>query len=221
MRPHQGGAPLGRRSATRASLRAKLEESWPLLLAGGACLALGVLLALDRSTRSIDHLSPTFMFLAIGATGLLGGLASFVVGPEEAVKAQPGESSDPEREAAALRTPPPASTPASEWFGRPSPRVLAPFDVGATLPGSRSLPDWSEEEGATLAPPPYLPDPSTLERPSPWPEGRLLRLSKEGALTVYALEDALRDLELVTEVVHSRGSRLGKGNPDTSPSSSG
>ncbi|MGA7860847.1 MAG: hypothetical protein WCB19_03200 [Thermoplasmata archaeon] len=56
--------------------------------------------------------------------------------------------------------------------------------------------------------PSLLLDAETYRHPSMWSKGRVLRLSEEGVLTVCSLDDALRDLELVNQVVHRR--RIGR-----------
>jgi hypothetical protein len=200
--------------AMEPSWRAKLEESWPLLTAGSACVALGVVLALERTTRSIDHLSPSFLFVALGVTGIAGGLASFAVGPEEDNEMQPVAPADGSRSSqspARKNRPTPAAV--EQWIGRPVPDVIvAETSNPRNRPGAPADPRTVEAEAVEI-PPTRLLDANTDPRPSTWNEGRLLRLTEEGAVTVYSLEDALRDLELVSQVVHSR--RTGGGQDPT------
>ncbi|MFZ0829760.1 MAG: hypothetical protein WCB18_09800 [Thermoplasmata archaeon] len=187
------------------SLRSKLKESWPLLVAGGGCVALAVLLELQRTTRSIDHLSPTLLFLAVGLTGIGGGVASYVVGPEEngdAVVARPLGSGPKERDS--RKKWPPRVGVAERWNGRPVPDVISTSRFAAAAPAAGSSANWTDEPEDAEIPPSVLLDAGTYRRPPRGRKGRILRLSEEGALTVYSLEDALRDLELVDQVVHSR-----------------
>lgn len=175
--------------------REHLRESWPLFFLGSACLTIGALLALNESTRTIEHLSPAFLFLAIGITGLAGGVASYAIGPDDGADSavrtglgRPGRSMRATAEGSAV--------PADQWNGRPVP------DVIAVLPGYQS--EWSEDEDWKETPDSLRLDPGTYVRPPAWTKGRVLHLSSDGTLTVYALEDALRDLELVNAIVHRR-----------------
>jgi len=180
--------------------RSKLAESWPLLFAGSGCVALAVVWAVQGTSRSIDHLSPTFLFLALGMTGLAGGIASFMAGPDE-----DSESSPMTRQASwPMRLHPsqggkPADPAGDRSYGRPAPDVTrAEWSESST---TTSIPPWSEEAEIS---PSLLLDGDTYRRPSIWSKGRVLRLSEEGVLTVYSLDDALRDLEIVNQVVHGR-----------------
>lgn len=182
----------------------KLAESWPLLLAGSGCVALAVMWAVQGTSRSIDHLSPTFLFLALGITGLGGGVASFVVGPDEDSESSPatGPAGWP-RGFYRSQSGKPAGPAGDRLYGRPAPDVTRP--EWSESPTPASMPPWSEE--AEMAPSLLL-DAETYRHPSMWSKGRVLRLSEEGVLTVCSLDDALRDLELVNQVVHRR--RIGR-----------
>jgi hypothetical protein len=186
----------------------KLEESWPLLFAGGACVALGVVLAVQHTSRSIDHLSPPFLFLALGILGLAGGLASFAVGPEkddELTSLTPtGRTSS---------GPPPAHefdgllAAAGRWIGRPVPDVIVEQTAAGRTGPEPPEGQWSKEEEPSETPSSPVPEQDSNRPTSKQNKNRLLRLSEEGELTVYSLEDALRDLDLVTQVVHARRPR--------------
>ncbi|MGC2289653.1 MAG: hypothetical protein WA688_07345 [Thermoplasmata archaeon] len=188
----------------------KLEESWPLLTAGTGCVVLAVVLALQGSTRSIDHLSPTFLFLALGFTGIAGGVASFVVGPEEGVQGPAvGESESrvarPNRPTGGQS----GNKATDHWNGRPVPEVT--LGGGSTTEDLASLSATRRGAGGEPAEndPLRLLDSEAAPRTSSRNIGHLLRLSEEGSLTVYSLEDALRDLEVVDQVVHSH--KVGRG----------
>jgi hypothetical protein len=199
------------------SFRAKLEESWPLLVAGSGCVALAVVLELQRSTRTLDHLSPTFLFLAVGLTGLMGGVASFVVGPDNDAVEESAPRAD--RRPARSVNPPMTGTlapPLDRWNGRPVPDVITEDRPVPPTPTMSSAAAWAESEGAAEIEPSLRLRPGTYRRPASWSRGRILHLSQEGALTVYSLEDALRDLELVDQVVHAR-----RRTPGSLPSSEG
>ena len=175
--------------------RENLRESWPLFFLGSACLVIGALLALNESTRTIEHLSPAFLFLAVGITGLAGGVASYAIGPDEepdpAVRSRIGRTGR-----SVQATVEGSAVPADQWNGRPVP------DVIAVLPGYQS--ERIEDEDWKETPDSLRFDPGTYVRPPAWARGRVLHLSSDGTLTVYALEDALRDLELVNAIVHRR-----------------
>jgi len=194
-----------RRAEAAPSLRAKVEQSWPLFVAGAGCVAIAVVFALERTTHFVDHLSPTILFLAVGVTGVAGGIASFVLGPEEEEGELSGDSRDVRTVARrATSTPSTAIEAPDRWNGRPLPNVVPEWLESPPEAGQDTTDSWSEEGEAQESPPSLILDAGTYERPSPWGKGRLLRLSEEGTLTVYSLDDALRDLELVTEVVHGR-----------------
>ncbi|MCI4352783.1 MAG: hypothetical protein L3K14_05265 [Thermoplasmata archaeon] len=198
------------RPGTPGGRRAQLAESWPLLLAGAGCLALGTVLLLEHWTRTIDHLSPTILFLAVGATGLFGGVASFVVGPEDVSEAGASKPEGFDDTNVDVReSPSPTADPTDEWIGRPSPKVAQASPGKRSTPLVASAPPWSEDETTAEIAPSLLLDPDTYGRPSPWRSGRLLHLSEEGALRVYTVEDALGDLEFVSKSVHARRSRDG------------
>lgn len=181
--------------------RAKLGEAWPLLLVGGGCEAFGAVLAIGRNARLIDHLSPTFLFLAVGLIGIAGGVASYWVGPQPngsgpspTLRPTPGPA--PRRESvgssqvmARIPISPVRSGPVAGTPSRPEPSRRSPMDWG---PG-----------GASEIPRSLVLDPALIRRPA-WAKGRLLRLSDDGALTVYSLDDALRELDAVTHAVRSR-----------------
>jgi hypothetical protein len=205
---HRAGR--GKWPTPKPSFRAKLEESWSLLVAGAGCLALAVLLELQRSTRTVDHLSPTFLFLAVGLTGVAGGVASFMVGPEEDGE-EVGERSPENRPQGRGKLGYPTSRRVApeRWNGRPVPDVMpAGLEVGTSDAGDIPTP-WTEgSEEAEIAPSLLLDIDPSRRHQSMWNKGRILRLSEEGNLTVYSLDDALRDLELIEQVVHAR--RRGK-----------
>ncbi len=199
--------------AQTAGWRESLAESWPLLVTGLICVAFAGIFAIELPHRTVDRLSPSLLFAAVGITGVVGGLASFLTGPD-----------DPEPVSQSLRTAPGpirASTedPASlfteapdRWNGRPVPEVV----VGRLTPtpspkrrGASTYSDPSGDEGPRRGLPASRAEPR-------WTKGRLLRLSEEGELTVYSVDDALRDLEYVTRTIHARraGSPPISGSPD-------
>lgn len=207
--PTRRDGPVTVRVQRERTLRAKLEESWPLLVAGSGCVALAVVLELQRATRTVDHLSPTFLFLAVGLTGIAGGVASFIVGPEEGPGVVPVAAAAP-AESVPLKTHglAPRAGVSDRWNGRPIPDVLV-------APSARPAPEepegWAGDSEPSEIPPSLLLHPDTYQRPAIWNKGRLLRLSHEGMLTVYSLDDALRDLELIEQVVHTRRRGVGSG----------
>jgi hypothetical protein len=189
--------------AEPASWGSKLEESWPLLAAGSGLVIIALVLASHRTVQSVDHLSPVFLFLALGITGITGGLVSFVAGPDEI----PVSASPEDRGPAPQATEPANSavtpgSPAPRVYGRPIPAVTLPELSEPTPPSAlASAAPWSEEaEAAATAPG----ESEESRRRSPWDEGRVLHLSDDGVLTVYSVDDALLDLDLVKQIVQGR-----------------
>jgi hypothetical protein len=93
----------------------------------------------------------------------------------------------------------------ARWNGRPVPHIIRgrPQPIDAHRPESTM--SWTPEEESEEVDPPLLLHPGGPERsepPSTRNKGRLLRLSEDGALTVYSLDDALRDLEVVSQAVY-------------------
>jgi hypothetical protein len=196
--PEASGSSPGLPTVERVSWRAKLGESWPLLLVGSGCVIIAVALAIQRTAQTVGHVSPSFLFLAVGITGIAGGLASFVAGPDE----DPGSAARTNRvptsqRTGAARRDAPLNPPTTRLYGRPAPDVVSP----EWSESSSSIPSWSEE---AEVPPSLLLDAETYPRPSRWKEGRVLRLSEDGVLTVYSVDEALRDLDLVNQIVHGR-----------------
>ncbi|MGA7923900.1 MAG: hypothetical protein WCA77_07995 [Thermoplasmata archaeon] len=73
----RGDAPPSR------SIRERVELALPLLLIGGGCLAIGLLLWKQRGAYS-SSVVPWELFLALGLSALAGGFVSLAVGPERA-----------------------------------------------------------------------------------------------------------------------------------------
>lgn len=188
--------------------RANLGEAWPLLVVGGACVAVAVVMALGRLTRLVDHLSPSFLFLAVGLTGIAGGVASYLVGSDvESTSAFRHMAPAPPRLA---DTTGPAAVSANQTHTiKPGPNPVSADHTSPRprAPGRPSPMRWGPAEGSNEMPRSLLLDPRLLQRPAP-SKGRLLRLSEEGALTVYSMGDAFRDLDIVTRAVHERRARL-------------
>jgi hypothetical protein len=97
--------------------------------------------------------------------------------------------------------------PSARWNGRPVPHVTRdsrqPIDTIRAIPAST----WEPEEESPDVAAPLLPRTESSETSEPFStrsKGRLLRLSEDGALTIYSLDDALRDLEVVSQTVHDR-----------------
>lgn len=186
----------------RVGWKDSLTEAWPLLITGVICVVLAAVFALEQTHRTADRLSPSFLFLAVGITGIVGGIASFAAGPddEEENRLQPVKS---------VHAPPsagpradPLDTP-ERWNGRPVPDVVVSRPAAPPTAARRlgSVPAISPSSG-----PPGRPvrGPSPSPKGPQWTQGRLLRLSDEGELTIYSVDDALRDLELVTRIIHAR-----------------
>jgi hypothetical protein len=186
-----------------ASWGSKLEESWPLLAAGSGLVIIALVLASHRTVQSVDHLSPVFLFLALGITGLAGGLVSFVAGPDEipVSAALVGQGPAPQ-ETEPANPNATADSPAPRVYGRPVPAVTLPELSEPTQPTAlASDAPWSEEAEAAAAAPV---ESEESRRRSPWDEGRVLHLSDDGVLTVYSVDDALLDLDLVKQIVQGR-----------------
>lgn len=195
--------------------RSHLGEAWPLLVVGGGCVGVAIVMALGRIARLVDHLSPTFLFLAVGLTGIAGGVASYLVGGDVNSttvdrRAVPGPlARDPTRG--------PVAAPASRVAPitpHPNPGSPAP-----SSPPSRAsvgpAPTWgSAPGGSNEIPRSLFLDPRLLQRPAPT-KGRLLRLSEEGALTVYSLGEALRDLDSISRSTRERRARSADSGPAT------
>jgi len=204
---------------TPADWGAKLTESWPLLVTGGICVAFAVIFALDQPHRTIAHLSPAFLFMAVGVTGIVGGLASFAMGPDTSEPApRPGPRAlPPVQPSQAVATDPWSESP-EKWNGRPAPAVVRPRVRSKRPAPTAAEPYVPEEEQAQTDELRLSPESDEELGNVPSLKGRLLHLSEEGNLSVYSLDDALRDLDLIDRVVHERRSRrLGAGTGGPAP----
>jgi hypothetical protein len=196
------------------SWRQRLSKAWPLGVSGAGGAALAAVLALQPQFQAIGRLSPDLVWVALSTTAIVVGLAAFLVGREEPTKSRHKPSGRGKAVVPLFpqRARPTQSQP-GHWYGRPVPAVRR----GPPAVSNRSMPapptSWSPEE-AEEVPSPLRLLPETEESPFPWNKGRLLRLSKEGALTVYSLNDALQDLEIVSQTVHGRRIRRGATSGD-------
>jgi hypothetical protein len=188
----------------RPTVGAKLKESWPLFVAGAGCLCLAVVLMFQRAGQTLDHWSPTFLFIAVGMTGVLGGVASFIVGPEggeggPSPRTAVTDSPDPRAE----KQPPARRVLPQRENGRPTPQVILSAEVVPPAQSPPAAPEWSEDvEDPKIAPAFDLPA-NSEGRPLASNQVWILRVSPEGGLTVRSLEDALRDLELIKELARA------------------
>jgi hypothetical protein len=194
--------------------RSKIRESWPLFFAGVACLFLAAVLGVQRTAGSLTLAAPTFLFLALGIVGIAGGVTSYVVGPDADERPEVVE----ETVQPSFRSPSPVVPTESgesqvHTPGSPAPRVPPP----EWSESSELLPSWMEDQEI---PPSTLLDSQMIPRPSQWANGRVLRLSEDGVLTLYTLDDAIRDLELATDTVDGRRTprRSSIMDADSSPS---
>ncbi len=195
--PGLGGSSLS--AAKPLTWGSKLEQAWPLFFAGFGCVTLAVVLAVQRTGGSLGDFSPVVLFVVLGIIGIAGGVASFVVGPEDHLESNAATDAVSRLEGwARSQLGEIAENSVSRKYGRPAPLVIVPeWSESSEYPGS--IPPWTEgsespaaaAQGAQTEPP-----------QATWEKGRLLHLSADGALTVYSLDDAIRDLELVSKVVH-------------------
>jgi hypothetical protein len=200
----------------RPTLGAKLKESWPLFVAGAGCLCLAVALEFQQAGRTLDHWSPTFLFIAVGMTGVLGGVASFIVGPEgsEGEPSARNAVTDPPDSRAEKQPPARRAAPQRE-NGRPTPQVILPAETVPPAQSPPAVPEWSEDgEDPRIAPALDLPG-NADGRPLASNQVWILRVSPEGGLTVRSLEDALRDLDLIKEL--ARANRRARPSSDEDP----
>lgn len=200
--------------AQTAGWRESLAESWPLLITGLVCVVFAAIFALEQPHRTVDRLSPSLLFAAVGITGVVGGLASFLTGPDD--PELESESRPSARGPARAPTEDPtelAMKKPDRWNGRPVPEVVVGRLTPTPAPTRRGASTYSGpsgDEGSRHGPLAHRAEPR-------WTNGRLLRLSEEGELTVYSVDDALRDLEFVTRTIHARraGAGPGSGSPDS------
>jgi hypothetical protein len=208
MNPETARSPRANRAEVRTVGRAptrreKLGESWPLLTVGAGCVAFGVVLIIEHTARLVDHISPTFLFFAVGLTGIAGGVASYIVGPQANGNGRVAPTEGRPRTPALPPRSRSVPTPAAQAGGRPTVAVGSAGGRPLTAPARPSRMGWGAPAESGEVPPSLILDPELI-RPPAWSKGRLLRLSEEGALTVYSVDDALRELDLVSKEVHQR-----------------
>ena len=213
-----------RRSAG-STLRRKLRRYWPLGVAGTGGAALAAILGFQSPFHSLDHFSSALLFTILSTVALVVGIVAFAAVREKSTHEPSRTNARGRNRVPVLANREGRRRPApGRWNGRPVPHVTQGLRESVEPPRSQPTPSWSpEEESEEIATPlrlePEWSEPS--ERPSTWNKGRLLRLSEDGALTVYSLDDALRDLEVVSQTVHGRRLRRGENAANLRRPSSG
>lgn len=206
--PSRGSIASSLERSAVPSWREKLAGSWPLWLTGGGGATLVVAVGLQRSLPSVLHPSLNLLLIALGVTGIVVGIGAFVGGHGGHVGGQvpkpapySGESSSRLKSRRSL------GGASDRCGGRPMPDVKVAGSRENDSPVRTPAHGWDPKEEASEIAPSLLLTTERAEQPSLWSKGRLLRLSEEGRLTVYSLDDALRDLEFVDQTVHGRRTR--------------
>jgi hypothetical protein len=166
--------------------------------------------------QSIPHLVPFTLFVGLSAVTIGVSLLALAVrreglAPDSPEARPPTQAQAPvsaKRERRGLSMPDP-------WYGRPVPNIARGIRRVTRSPASPSAMQRRPEEATKEISIPLLPSSERGETPSSGKKDRLLRSPVEGTFPVFSLDGALRDLEVVDQIVHERRAGRGELRPET------
>ncbi len=141
-----------------ADRRERLEGALPLFLAGAVCLAISGVLFADRGAGFIARFEPWILFLALGVTGVVGGLVSVVVDADDQAESKTYRRFSSEVPASRRAFSLPSVHRSPDFHPEPVPVLPTSGAMPATPPSTAPVAARaSEEQGKRASPRPASP----------------------------------------------------------------